>query len=95
MVCQEDIFFRSFSGFWGLLCVGFFYKKCLVVEIYQNPCFCNEFLTGELVQVVGEHVLIMATQYYAYHCDGLCQKSFHALIHLCNSLVNFIALMYM
>ena len=45
----------SFSGFWGVLCVGLFYKSCLVVEICDDTCFCEEFLTGELVQVVSCH----------------------------------------
>ena len=45
----------SFSGFWGLLCVGLFYKSCLVVEICDDTCFCEEFLTEEIVQVVSCH----------------------------------------
>lgn len=43
------------SGFWGLLCVGLFYEPCLVVEIYDGTCFCEEFLTGELQTVVSCH----------------------------------------
>ena len=35
--------------------MGLFYERCLVVEIYEDTCFCEKFLTGELVQVVSCH----------------------------------------
>ena len=56
--------------------MGLFYEKCLVVEIYQNTCFCDNFLTGELVQVVGYH----SNTVYGNHYGGLCQKSQHSAV---------------
>ena len=56
--------------------MGLFYEKCLVVEIYQNTCFCDNFLTGELVQVVGYH----SNTVYANHYGGFCQKSQHSAV---------------
>ena len=40
------------SGFWGVLCVGFFYEKCLVLEVYGASCFCDNYLESELSKLV-------------------------------------------
>ena len=28
------------SGFWGLLCVGIFSRRCLILEVYSELCYC-------------------------------------------------------
>jgi len=38
-----------FSGFWGVMCVGIFSKDCLIREIYETSCFCEELSLPERV----------------------------------------------
>jgi Amt family ammonium transporter len=31
---------HAVSGFWGLLCVGIFSRRCLILEVYSELCYC-------------------------------------------------------
>ena len=46
------------SGFWGLLCVGIFSRKCLIQELYEDLCYCvtSDLPSSVCVTVMHVHI---------------------------------------
>jgi Amt family ammonium transporter len=53
---------HGICGLWGVLCVGIFYEKCLVLEIYGSSCFCNQYIKTEFARMLSQPGLIFAYQ---------------------------------
>ena len=69
------------SGFWGLLCVGIFSRTCLILEVYEELCYC---VTNDLPSVVCRRAAVTdmidyyVVQVYKYHF--IFHISFHIRI---------------
>ena len=37
------------SGFWGVMCVGIFSRSCLISEVYETVCYCDELMLPDRV----------------------------------------------
>jgi len=46
-----------FSGFWGVMCVGIFSQSCLIREVYETLCFCEDLTLPDRVSIssLGSH----------------------------------------